>query len=83
MNKKQIAFKVDRRKFTIRLVPDVKPQNKVQYYTISESENIIDLTIIEDDTTETLKGDDKSHPIIIELEKESISSDENISLIPN
>src|SRR6266542_5935789 len=75
INEERITFKVDGRKFTTKLVSDTKPQNKVQYYIISESENIIDLTLIKDDT-ETLKGDDESHPIMIELEEESISSDE-------
>ncbi len=83
MNEERITFRVDRRKFTIKLVPDAKPQNKIHYYTISESEDIIDLTITEDDVTKTLKDDDKSHPIMIESEEESISLDENTSLIPN
>ncbi len=65
MNKKRITFRVNRRKFTSKLVPDVKPQNKIHYYTISESEDIIDLTLTEDDITEALEGNDKSYPIII------------------
>ncbi len=49
---------------------------------MSESEDIIDLTIIEDDNTEAMDGDDKSHPIMIESEEESTSSDEETTLIP-
>ncbi len=80
MNEERIIFRVDGRKFTIKLVPDTKLQNKVYYYTISESEDIIDLTLTEDDT-EALEGDDESHPIMIESEKKSISSDKNATLI--
>ncbi len=83
MNEKQITFRVDGRKFTIKLVPDVKSQNKVYYYTMSESKDIIDLTLIENDTTEALERDDESHLIMIESEEESTSSDEDTSLIPN
>ncbi len=83
MNKKRITFRVDRRKFTTKLVLDIKPQNKVHYYTMSESKDIIDLTLTEDNITEAIEGDDKSHPIMIESEKESTSSDENTSLIPS
>ncbi len=83
MNKERITFRVDRRKFITKLVPDIKPQNKVHYYTISESEDIIDLTLMEDDITEALKGDDENHPIIIESEKESTSSEEDTTLIPS
>ncbi len=82
MNEKWITFRVDGRKFTIKLVPNTKPQNKVHYYTMSESENIIDLTLT-DDITEALESDDKSHPIMIESEEESISSDEEVTLIPD
>ena len=81
MNEEQITFRVDGRKFTTKLVPDTKPQNKVYYYTISESEDIIDLIIIEDDVTEALEGDDESHPIMIESEEKSTSSDEDTTLI--
>ncbi len=83
MNEERITFRVDRRKFTIKLVSDTKPQNKVYYYTMSESEDIIDLTLIEDDITEVMEGDDESHLIMIELAEKSTSSDENTSLIPN
>ncbi len=48
---------------------------------MSESKNIIDFTLTEDDITETLEGYDESHPIMIESEEESISSDEDIRLI--
>ncbi len=81
MNEKWITFRVDGRKFTTKLVSDTKPQNKVHYYTMSESEDIINLT--EDDITEVLKGDDESHLIMIKLEEKSTLSDENTSLIPN
>ena len=50
---------------------------------MSKSENIIDLTLTEDDNTEAIDGDDKSHPIMIESEEESISSDEDTTLIPS
>ncbi len=83
MNEEQITFRIDGRKFTTKLVPDSKPQNKVHYYTMSESEDVIDLTLIEDDITEAMDGDDKSHPIMIESEEESTSSDEDTTLIPN
>ena len=83
MNEKQIIFRVDERKFTTKLVSDVKSQNKIHYYTMSESKDIIDLTLTEDDITEVLKGDDESHPIIIESEKESTLSDEDTILIPS
>src|SRR6266498_3641211 len=83
MSEEQITFRVDGRKFTNKLVPDVKPQNKVYYYTMSESKDIIDFTLTEDDITEAMDRDDESHPIMIESEKESISSDEDMTLIPN
>ena len=83
MNEERITFRVNRRKFTTRLVPDVKSQNKVHYYTMSELKDIIDLMLMEDDVIEALDGDDESHPIMIESEEESISSDEDTTLIPN
>src|SRR6266496_6816284 len=83
MNEKRITFRVDGRKFTTKLVPDIKSQNKVHYYTISELEDIIDLTLTEDNITEAMDGDDESHPIMIESEEESTSSDEDTILIPN
>src|SRR6266540_3975857 len=83
MNEERITFQVDERKFTIKLVPDVKPQNKVHYYTMSEFENIINLTLTEDDITEALDGDDESHLIMIESEEKSTSSDEDTTLILN
>ncbi len=81
MNEKRITFRVDGRKFTIKLIPDAKPQNKIYYYTISKLEDIIDFTLTEDDITEALEGDNKSHPIMIESEEKSISSDEDTRLI--
>ena len=84
MNEKRITFRVDGRKFTTKLVPDVKPQNKVHYYTMSESEDVIDFTLTEDDITEAMDGDDESHPIMIESEEEeSTSSEKDTTLIPN
>ena len=83
MNEERITFRVDGRKFTTKLVPDIKSQNKVHYYTMSELEDVINLTITEDDTIEALEGDDESHLIMIESEKESTSSDEDINLISN
>src|SRR6266540_6941157 len=81
MNEERITFRVDERKFTTKLVLDTKLQNKVHYYTMSESEDIIDLTFTEDDITEAMDGDDESHPIMIESEEESTSSDEDTTLI--
>jgi|SRR6266540_539489 len=83
MNEKRITFRVDGRKFTIKLISDTKPQNKVHYYIMSESKDIIDLILIEDNGTEALKGDDESHLIMIKSEGESTSSDEDTSLIPS
>ena len=83
MNEKQITFRIDGKKFTTKLVPDTKSQNKVHYYIMSESEDVIDLTLIEDNITKAMEGDDKSHPIMIESEKSSISSDKKIRLIPS
>src|SRR6266540_7452046 len=83
MNEERITFRADGRKFTTKLVPDVKPQNKVHYYTMSESEDVIDLTLTEDDSTEAMDGDNESHPIMIDSEEESISSNEETTLIPN
>ncbi len=83
MNEERITFRVDGRKFTTKLVPDIKPQNKVHYYMMSESEDIIDLTITDDDVTEMMDGDDESRPIMIESEEKSTSSDEDTTLIPN
>jgi len=81
MNEKRITFRVDERKFTTKLVSDTKPQNKVHYYTMSESEDIIDFTHIEDDITDALEGDNESRLIMIESEEESTSSDEDTRLI--
>ena len=50
---------------------------------MSESEDIIDLTLTEDDITEAMNGDDESYSIMVESEEESISSDEDTTLIPN
>jgi len=83
MNEERITFRVNGRKFTTKLVSDVKPQNKIHYYTMSESEDKIDLTLTEDDITEAIEGDDESHPIMIESEEKSTSSEEDASLIPN
>ena len=83
MNEKRITFRVDGRKFTTKLISNAKSQNKVHYYMMSKSEDIIDLTITEDDITEALEGDDESHPIMIESEEESTSSDEETILIPS
>ncbi len=83
MNEERITFRVDGRKFTTKLVSDTKSQNKVHYYTMSESEDIINLTLTEDDATEAIDGDDKSYPIMIESEEKSTSSDKKTTLIPS
>ena len=82
MNEEWIIFRVDGRKFITKLVPDVKLQNKVHYYTMSESEDMMDLTLTEDDITETMDGNDESHLIMIESEEENTSSDGDTTLIP-
>ncbi len=51
------------------------------YYTINESEDIIDLILIEDNITEAMKGDDKRYPIIVELEENSILSESETKMI--
>ena len=81
MNEERITFRVDGRKFTTKLVSDVKPQNKVHYYTMSESEDIIDLILTKDDIIEAIDGDDESCPIMIDSEEKSTSSDEDTTLI--
>ncbi len=83
MNKKQITFQVDERKFTTKLISDTKAQNKIYYYMISESKDVINLTFIEDDIIEALKNNDESHLIMIESKKNSISLDEKTKLIPS
>ncbi len=63
---------------------DKKDNRRVNFttkYTISESEDIIDLTLTEDNITEALESDDESHLIMIRSEEESISSDEEVTLI--
>src|SRR6266536_3579455 len=50
---------------------------------MSESEDIIDLTITDDDVTEAMDGDDESRPIMIDSEEENTSSDEDTILISN
>ncbi len=82
MNKEWIIFQVDRRKFTTKLILNTKSQNKVYYYTISKSEDIINLTLTEDNITEVIEGDDKGHPIMIESEKDSILSNSKTKMIP-
>jgi len=83
INEERITFRVDRRKFTIKLVPDTKSQNKIHYYTLSKLKDVINLTLTEDETAEILEGDDESHSIMIESEEESTLSNEDITLIPN
>src|SRR6266508_3200476 len=81
MNEKQITFQVDERKFTTKLVSNTKSQNKIHYYIISKSKDIIDLTLTKDDITEVLKGDNESCPIMIKSEESNTSSDEKTELI--
>ena len=50
---------------------------------MSESKDVIDLTLTEDDIIEVMDGDDESRPIMIESEEESTSSDKDITLILN
>ena len=71
MNQKCITFWIDRRKFTTKLVSDIKSQNKVHYYTMNESENIIDFTLTEDNIAKALEGNDESYLIMVESEEES------------
>jgi len=60
----------------------MKPQNKMYYYIMSELENIINLTLTKDDITEVMKGNNKSHSIIVKLEKDSTPSDGETEIIP-
>ena len=84
MNQKCITFWIDRRKFTTKLVSDIKSQNKVHYYTMGESEeNIIDLILIEDDIMEAMKGNDKDNLIIIDFGDSGISSESKTEQIPD
>ncbi len=50
---------------------------------MSELENIIDLTLTEDNIIESMEGDDKSYLIIIESEKNSILLDSKTKIIPS
>ncbi len=50
---------MNRRKFIIKLVLNIKPQNKIHYYIISKSEDIINLTLTENDITKAMKDDDE------------------------
>ncbi len=81
MNEKCITFYVDGRKFITKLVSDVKPLNKVYYYTISELEDIIDLTLIENDITEAIEDNDEGNSILIESENSNKSSESKIEQI--
>src|SRR6266540_1082235 len=83
MNEERITFKVDERKFITKLVPDTKPQNKIHYYIMSESEDIIDLTLIENDIIEALEDNDESYPIMIKSEENSTSSEDETEMIPD
>ncbi len=83
MNEKYITFWVDRRKFITKLIPDTKSQNKIYYYTISKSEDIIDLTLTEDNITEVMKGDNKRYLIRIKSEEDSILLDSETEMISN
>ena len=72
MNKKWITFQIDVRKFTTKLVSNIKPQNKIHYYMINKSENIIDLTLREDNIIKAIEGDDKRYSIMIDLKEDNI-----------
>jgi len=48
---------------------------------MNESEDIIDLTLMKDNITEALENDDESHPIMIDSEEDSISSEGEIEMI--
>ncbi len=47
----------------------------MHYLIISESENIINFILTENNITEVIKGDDERHPIMIDLEENDISSE--------
>ncbi len=51
MNEEWITFWVDRKKFTTKLVPNTKPQNKIHYYIMSESESYPIIVESEEDST--------------------------------
>ncbi len=48
---------------------------------MSESENIIDFTLTEDDITEALERDDENHPIMIESEEKNTLLDGKMEMI--
>jgi len=62
-------------------VPDIKSQNKIHYYIINELEDVINLTLIEDDITEVMKNDDKGYPIMINLKENDTFSKKYIKII--
>src|SRR6266540_4034088 len=55
----------------------------IQKYKVVIDMNEERITFTEDDTIETIDGDDESCPIMIESEEESTSSDEDTILIPS
>ncbi len=73
MNEEYITFYINERKFTTKLVSNVKSQNKIYYYIINESEDIINLILIENDITEIIKGDNEKNLIMIDLKDSDIS----------
>ncbi len=66
---------MDGRKFTTKLISDTKSQNKIHYYIMNELEDIIDLTIIEDDLIEVMKDNNKQYLILINLKENDTSSE--------
>ncbi len=48
---------------------------------MSKLKDIIDLTLTEDNITETMEGDNERHPIIVKLEKKSTLSDSETEII--
>jgi len=48
---------------------------------MNESEDIIDLTLTEDNITEAMEDDNERHPILIELEEDSTSSNSETEMI--
>ena len=53
----------------------------MHYYTMSESKDIVDLTLTKDDITKAREGNDKGYPIMIESEEDNISSDSKTEII--
>jgi len=59
----------------------MKSQNKVYYYIMSKSKDIIDLILIENDIAKAIKDDDEGYLIMIKSEKNSMLLDSETEII--